>query len=214
MHLELVGPQTANTVLNAAQMNGAVGRGHQAMDKSVKRLLANDGFDLKGGSRLQKFTNTIKAFAKGGASTGAMLGTGIMFVPDALTGRGRVRAEFDRDHFMDKGILGNMGWGLTVASSVAVEGIGAATGATLGAINPGALMSNKPYTQWIKKHAKGGQQAGGGMTATIVGGTIGTVLTITRIPSLFVKYTLAGALAIPSTIIGFIGGSIRAIIDK
>jgi len=213
MHTELVGPKTTTAVLKYAQWEGVVGNGHKGMDRSVKKLFANDGFDLRGATRMQKFTRTVSAFSKGGACTGALLGTGLMAIPDAITGRGRLRHD-EPDHFMDQGILGRMTWGLTTGVSVAAEGVGAGTGAVLGAVNPGALSYDKSYPAWVKKHCRGGQKAFGTFTAGVLGGTLGTALTIARLPSLFVKYTLAGAFAIPSAVVGFLGGSIRAVIDK
>lgn len=214
MPLELVGPQTAAAVFKCTQADGAIGKGHQGMDKAVKRLFANDGFELKGDTRLEKFTTTIKTFSKGGAVTGAMVGVGVMFPVDILTGRGRIRAEFERSHVMDQGVLGNMALGMTTASSVAMEGVGLGAGGMLGAVNPAALTSTKGYREWVKKHAKGGQKVGAGFTSIVVGGPLGTALTIARLPSLFVKYLLAGAFAIPSVLVGFLSGSIRAIINK
>lgn len=213
MQVQLVGPQAAKAVLKIAQIEGALGRGHKNMDRAVARLIANDGFELKGKTRAKKFTNTFKAFSTGGACAGAALGTGIMAVPDLITGRGRIRKEFERSHFIDTGVLGNMGYGITALSSTVVEGVCAGTGALM-AFNPASAASKKSFPQVLKSYAKGGQKVGGQSTALVLGAGIGLGLSAIRLPSLIFKYALAGIIAIPSAVVGFLGGSIRAIINK
>lgn len=213
------GPKTSSAVITSAELNGAYGNAHQTLDNAAKRLMnANDEFKLTGEgyeTRWGKFTNTARTFAEASASVGVAGGTMAMLIPDAITGRGTVRPEGERNSFMDEGILGNGGRFVTAVGSGATEIVGAGVGG-LGALAtfPAKASAHKSSAEWFEGGASGGATAGAKSGAHVLGTTTGLALDVVRVPSVLAKVALGGAFAIAGGTVGVFAGATRAIINR
>jgi hypothetical protein len=204
--------------MHSATLEGTLGNAARASNKAMMKLGKGEAeFPLSKESlptRKDKFVGTIKAFTKGGACLGAATGNVIMAPADLLLGHGRVRAQGEKGNILDKGLLGHGLEGVTTGVSFGTEMVGAGLGG-LGAIvaSPAKPTSNKPYKEWVRSGLQHGGKIGGKVGAHAVGTPIALGLNAARVPSVAVKGVLAGAFAIPSAVVGFIGGSIRAIFN-
>lgn len=211
------GPKTSSAVITSATLNGAYGQAHDLADDCSMKLFKKDQFHLTGegyDGRWNKFKNTTKTFAQVGASTGMALGTGLMFIPDVVTGRGKVRPEGERANFMDEGILGNtLRYGTALTSGI-VEVVGAGVGGAGAAVlYPAKAATDKSSAEWFQGGAAGGAQAAGKGSAHGLGTVAGIALDATRVPSVATKYTLAGVGAVVGGTLGVFAGGIRAVIN-
>ena len=213
--VNMVGPSTSNEVMNGTTFNGAMGKANDTMDRAAIKLFNKDEFDLSGKSRLDKFTNTISTFTKGGACAGALVG-GVATAPyDFVMGRGRQRDGDEKAAIMDKGLVGHTLRGATAVTSAVAEVGGGVVGATVGGVSlPASFGSSKSPSQWVGDGASGGAQAAGKTTAYGVGTVTGLALSAARLPSVVAKYTLAGVFAVCGAVVGFLGGSVRAIANR
>lgn len=212
------GPKTSSAVITSATLNGAYGQAHHVADDASLRLFQKDGYKLNGEgyeSRWDKFKNTTKTFAQASGSLGMGIGTVAMFVPDVITGRGTVRPEGERANFMDEGVLGNgTRFGTALVTGTA-EVVGAGVGGAAALVTyPAKAASGKSSAEWFEGGAAGGAMAAGKGSAHAVGTPVGIALDAVRVPSLAVKYTLAGACAVVGGTIGVLAGTVRAIINR
>jgi len=211
------GPKTSSAVIRSATLNGAYGMAHHVADDGALKLFKKDQFHLTGAeydTRWKKFKNTTKTFAEVGASTGMALGTGLMLPVDAITGRGTVRPEGERANFLDEGILGNtLHYGTALIAGTA-EVIGAGVGVAAAAVAyPAKAATDKSSEEWFQGGAAGSAQGAGKGTAHGVGTPVGIALDVARVPSLGVKFGLAGVGAVVGGTLGVFAGGIRAIVN-
>lgn len=211
------GPKTSSAVLQSATLNGAYGQAHDRSDDAALRLFKKDEFKLTGEgyeTRWKKFKNTTKTFAQAGGSLGMGIGTVVTLPLDAVTGRGKVRPEGEKAHFMDEGLLGNGFKFSTALISGTAEVIGAGVGGVGAAVTyPAKAATGQSSAEWFEGGASGGAQAAGKATAHGVGTTLGVVLDVARVPSLATKVATAGVCAVAAGTIGVMAGTIRAIIN-
>lgn len=212
------GPKTSSAVITSATLNGAYGQAHDRADDASLRLFKKDEFKLNGEgyeTRWGKFSKTVKTFAGASASVGMGAGTVAMFLPDVLTGRGKMRPDGERNNFMDEGVLGNGVRFTTALASGTTEVVGAAVGGTGALITyPARSATGQSSAEWFEGGASGGALAGGKGAAHAVGAPLGLALDAVRVPSLAVKFGLAGVCAIAGGTIGVMAGGIRAIINR
>jgi hypothetical protein len=216
--IDLVGPATSNNILNAATLDGTLGFAHEKMDQAALRLFAHDEFHLTGKgyeNRLGKLLSTIRTFAKVGGCTGSGLGFLTMVPVDLVLGRGKERMHGEPGNALDKGFVGIVTEGTAAGVSLAAELVGMGGGAVAGVLtSPASVVTDRSPGAWIEDAASKTSTAVGATTAVAVSGPLGIALTIARIPSLAVKYSLTLALAIVGGVVGFVAGSIRAIFNR
>lgn len=211
--------QTSENLMRSVTFEGTFGDAHRTSYKAMRKLgKGEEEFPLSAESlptRKDKFVGTIKAFAKGGACVGAGIGNITMAPVDFFIGQGREREEDEKGNILDKGLVGHIVDGVTVGAGFVGEGLGAGVGgATALVYTPAKPKSNKSYKTWLLSGTQKGGTIGSKIASHTVGTPLGLALDGARVPSIAVKYTLAGALAIPSAIVGFFVGSIRAIANK
>ncbi len=216
--ITLNAPATSSTVITQTSGSGAMGRANNYADQAAFRLLnAHENFRLHGDgyeTRAGKFWKTWSAFTRASASVGAATGVATMFVPDVVTGRGTQRAQGEPGSMMDEGVAGNVARGATMVAAGAAEVGGAIAGGTVGLVGlPAKTATTKTTAQWMESSSTAGANALGQTTAHAVGTAAGVGLSAARIPSVAVKYTLAGAFAVGGGIVGFFAGAVRAIFN-
>ena len=215
--MNMEGPRTSSAVITSASMNGGFGRLNDEMDHCAAKLFDQDEMSLKGEgyeSRADKFIKTIQTFTKGGCSTGAGLGVLTMIPVDFVAGRGNARQDGEPGSFFDEGLAGQgIRLGTAIAAGTAEIG-GNLVGGILGVVSlPANASGDKTSVEWVERGALHGGQAIGKTVAHAGGTAGGLALDIVRIPSLAVKYTLAGVGAVVGTVVGFFAGSVRAIFN-
>lgn len=208
-------------VLNATTLYGTLGKGSAIVDQAAEALCNSgdhpENYPLGGENREEKFVNTFMTFTKAGAQAGAVLGDAVMLPYDLLVGRGGLNCNADDtyNYFKENGLLmGPLALGTTVLASGAAEVAGIGAGAVVGTVdfpvNAGVQM---PAQNWFVGHMNSFGHALATAVAAAVGFAFGAVLDVARLASLAVKYVLMGVFAVGAAVVGFIGASIRGIVN-
>jgi hypothetical protein len=206
-------------VITSATLNGSYGEAHHVTDKAAAKILhPNDNFALTGEgyeTRGKKFCKTVATFAKASSSLGMGVATVAMAPVDFTTGRGTVRPEGERKHFMDEGIAGNLSrFGVGLATGTC-EVLGAVVGAGGAVVSlPARASSGQSNAEWIEGGALGGSQAAGKASAHTLGTPTGLALDLIRVPSLGIKVATASAAAVAGGTLGIPAGLIRFVFNK
>lgn len=213
------GPKTAGAVITSATLNGAYGDAHHVTDKAAAKMLhPNDNFSLTGDgyeTRGKKFCKTVATFAKASGSLGMGAATVAMAPVDFATGRGTVRPEGERKHFMDEGIAGNVArFGVGLATGTC-EILGAVVGAGGAVVSlPARAPAGQSNAEWIEGGAAGGSTAAGKASAHTLGTPAGLLLDLARVPSLGIKVATASASTVIGGTLGIPAGLIRFVFNK
>ncbi len=223
--------QMSHAALQATGGNTGIRQANEHIDR-----LAQDAFrplTFDGATRWQNFSLAVSNCARRGVGVGARVGRATMAIPDAVLGTGvptGPRVKYDP---RAEGLVGLAAHAAIDATSTVAMAPGAAIGAFAGTASypiaygvalrddgrPGRFedcygADTMRFGAYVPSVARHGADDVGTAVAAPVAGSVGVALGVTRIPSVVVKYTLAGVGGFIGAVCGLFVGAGRAIFKK
>jgi hypothetical protein len=199
---------SADIIGDFGSVGDVIGDANKDFNETSYKLF-HKNISLAGRTRAEKFLHTISGFTKGGSQVGAFTATVAFGVPDLVLGQGTKNPTcYD---IRSEGVAGLVLHGAIDGVSAVSTVPGAIVGGVVGVVVEPA--SPAPFGTAI---CKGGEIGGNVLSCTTsvaLSLPVGMVLGIARLPILLTKSLFMFVGGAAGAVIGFIGGSFRAMFN-